>query len=412
MQMTSLKKLEALALEFQETGQFYKARERFRAAAIWFKDAGQQDKSVEMTVAQAETFYHEAQARVSSDDPSYLVASSFYEEAIQVYRNIPRKHRDTHQVDQRIAELRDLLTESGQLSLEEMTTVSSPGIDITSYAEQARDLVSNKPVHKALLRFANLHRISVDDLRKSAIDSIANYPLPSLFNATLLSDDGRVIGRRPGSLPPQENDEAVRARMIQFHYNPLIEVIVRGMILPALDTLNLEHRIRQSDFIQLARQSPIVPIGREVLVGKALFRGYEGDFDTALHLLSPQLENIVRFHLKMAGVKTSTLNEDGIETENGLSTLIDIPKTSTIFGQDLTFELKALFCDNFGVNLRNNVAHGLLDDNQCNSIESVYSWWLGLKLIFNTYWNAQDIEGKNSSQGQNVESDTSGDEAI
>lgn len=47
-----------------------------------------------------------------------------------------------------------------------------------------------------------------------------------------------------------------------------------------------------------------------------------------------------------------------------------------------------LFCDNFGVNLRNNVTHGLLDDNQCNSIESVYSWWLGLKLIFNTYWNA------------------------
>ena len=85
------------------------------------------------------------------------------------------------------------------------------------------------------------------------------------------------------------------------------------------------------------------------------------------------------------------MDGEGIETENGLSALIDLPQTTAIFGEDLTYEIKALFCDQLGPNLRNNIAHGLLEDQQADSIDSVYAWWLGLKLVFNTYWNSLDV---------------------
>ena len=70
----------------------------------------------------------------------------------------------------------------------------------------------------------------------------------------------------------------------------------------------------------------------------------------------------MRWHLKAAGIKTTNLDSDGIENENGLSTLMDLPEVTQIFGEDISFELKALFCDPFGPNLRNELAHGLLDD--------------------------------------------------
>jgi hypothetical protein len=165
-------------------------------------------------------------------------------------------------------------------------------------------------------------------------------------------------------------------------------MVVQGRILPALEVLQLEHRICEADFIYLASESPIVPIGRERLFGMALFDGYDYDFVTALHLLVPQIEHMVRFHLKSAGVKTTTLDGKGIETENGLSTLMDLPECETIFGEDLTFEIQALFCDAFGPNLRNELAHGLLDDKDCQTAYAVYAWWLGLKLVLNTFWNA------------------------
>ena len=199
-----------------------------------------------------------------------------------------------------------------------------------------------------------------------------------------------MIARTPGisgSIPAESDEAEIRAQMVCWHYQPLVSIVVQALILPALDVLTMEHPFRTASFIELARRSPIVPLGREGLFGKALAYGFDRDFATSLHLLSPQIEHMVRYHLKSAGVSTTHLDQEGIETENGLSTLIELPETLEIFGEDLTFEIRALFCDQLGPNLRNNIAHGLLDDQQSVTVDAVYAWWLGLKLVFNTFWN-------------------------
>ena len=61
----------------------------------------------------------------------------------------------------------------------------------------------------------------------------------------------------------------------------------------------------------------------------------------------------------------------------------------SIFGEDLVFEIRALFCDAFGPNLRSEVAHGLLASGDGNSVESFYAWWLLLKLVFSHFMAAQ-----------------------
>ena len=188
--------------------------------------------------------------------------------------------------------------------------------------------------------------------------------------------------------------------MNRVEYGTRVGIIVQALILPALDVLTLEHRLQTADLINLARRSPIMPIGREILFGKALAHGFNRDFATFIHLLAPQIEHMVRVPLKVAGVSTSHLDQDGIETENGLSALIDLPQTSAIFGEDLIYEIKALFCDQMGPNLRNNIAHGLLNDQEANSVDAVYAWWLGLQLVVNTYWNSLD---KGNAMERNIE---------
>ncbi|MCY1543426.1 hypothetical protein D9M68_792440 [compost metagenome] len=199
-----------------------------------------------------------------------------------------------------------------------------------------------------------------------------------------------MIAKRPAvSLGGEstEDDIAIRAEMIR-DYGILVSIVVQGDVWPALEVLLLEHRLREADFVGLASQSPIVPKGRAGLFGKALFAGYDRDFVSALHLLIPQIEHMVRVHLKQAGAKTTNLDKDGIENENGMSTLMDLPEAERVFGKDLAFELKTLFCDAFGPNLRNELAHGLLDEDACHSPYAIYAWWLGLRLVFNTWWNA------------------------
>ncbi|EMF4670793.1 DUF4209 domain-containing protein [Providencia stuartii] len=385
-------KLETLAREFDDEGDLHKAREYFSAAAEWYKSIPDEVKAAGMTVLVAEGWVKEAVARVASESPSHMVAASFYENAIQIYRTIPRAERSAHQVDERIAELRVHLNNSGERAIGEMELIQTSEVDLTQNIEKARESVTGKSAQNALLAFANLHRgVNAEKLRNSTLERMRQHPLQSLFTATLMSRDGRVIAKRPamglGGELTEDDKIAIRAEMIH-DYGILVSIVVQANIWPALEVLLLEHRLRESDFIELARYSPIVPKERVGLFGKALFAGYERDFVTALHLLIPQIEHLVRVHLKQAGTKTTNLDKDGIENENGMSTLVGLPEAEQVFGKDLVFEFESLFCNAFGPNLRNELAHGLLDEDGCNSPFAIYAWWLALRLTFNTWWNS------------------------
>ncbi len=396
-------KLESLARQFDGEGDLHRAREYFSASADWYRRIPDEAKVAEMTASAAEGWVKEAIARVSSDNPSHMVAASFYENAIQTYRTIPRAERNAYRVDERIAELRAHLNESGEKALGEMRLISTPGVDITIFQliENARKSVSGKSATEALLAFANLHRgVKVDEMRESALEQMQRFVSYSLSSSTVMSRDGRVIAKRPAMslvAEPSEDDEiAIRSEMIR-DYDSLVSIVVQGDIWPALEVLLLEHRLREADFVGLARQSPIVPKDRASLFGKGLFAGYERDYVTALHLLVPQIEHMVRVHIKQAGAKTTNLDKDGIQNENGLSTLMDLPEVEEVFGKDLAFELKSLFCDPFGPNLRNELAHGLLDEEACHSPAAIYAWWLALRLVLNAWWS---MAHKNTAEGE------------
>lgn len=377
---------------FVNGGAHHHARNYLEGALQWYSRAGETTLHADITCALAETWASEALARANSNQPSNIVATGFYENAIQAFRSVPRALRAARNVDERIAELHVSLDAAGKASLGEMGVVSSEPIDISEMVQAAQASVRGKSLLDALAALANVHhgarRKSIEEFSEKTLQE---HPIQALFSATHMSRDGRVVARRPGMGFGNRDSAEYRltlwAEMVR-HYSMEIDLVVRGQIWPALHAFSLDHRIRESDLAQMIAQSPIVPRGRAPLIAKALFAGFERDLVIALHLLVPQVEHLVRWHLKSSGVKTTTLSSDGVENENGLSTLVDLSEVTKIFGDDLAFELKALFCDAFGPNLRNEVAHGLLDDESCQSAKTVYAWWLLLRITFNTFQNA------------------------
>ena len=386
-------KLESLGREFKKKNDFNKAGQYFQVSADWFEMSADTAKSAEMKVEWAETSVKKATMAIDS-----LVVEHFYDQAIQIYRSIPHSERAKYGVNERIAELRAHLSESGEQSLDEMGVISTPKMDISQIVEDARNAVRGKELFEALKAFVNLDRgVNVKDLRERVIKRSQNS-ISALFSSVSMSQDGRGISKRPGiNVSPDDDEIGIHSQMIQ-DYQIAVSLVVQGCIWPALEILLLEHRLQEADFINLARQSPIVPIGREWLFGKALYAGYDRDFVTALHILVPQIEHMVRFHLKARGVSTTNLDSNGIENENGLSTLMDLPETKKIFGENLSFEIKALFCDPVGANLRNELAHGLIDYEACYSPYAIYAWWLGLQLVFNVFWNARHTSPESNEQ--------------
>src|SRR5207245_94359 len=93
-----------------------------------------------------------------------------------------------------------------------------------------------------------------------------------------------------------------------------------------------------------------------------------GDYLTATNLLMPQLENALRYVLDQRGILTSSIDEDGIQEEFDLNKLLRSPEhyaaLADVFGEDTVFDLRGLLVERMGSNLRNMVAHGLIDHDQ------------------------------------------------
>lgn len=184
----------------------------------------------------------------------------------------------------------------------------------------------------------------------------------------------------PLALDGNNRDEVILKNAIK-NFGIHIHLAVEGCILPALEQIQQEHIFPKNFLVDLCKLSDIVPEKREILVANALYQGFEWDFRSAIHLLAPQVENMVRQLLKRNGLVTTHTDPNGIENEMGLSSLVSIVDAREILGDDLWFELQAVFTDSLSANLRNEVGHGLLDDDTSNSLYSVYAWWVVLRLV-------------------------------
>lgn len=393
-----------LGSDLKNSGDFNAARSYFKLAAKKYQQCNDDHGWLESLVSIADSFEQEANSR-SSD--SNMVANSFYQNAIQAYRCIPTRYRDAYDIDDKMQSIRVKITDTGKASLDEMGLVQIPGIDLSNAAKASiAHVIGKRSLEEALMYFSGLYPgPEFKKLAENARENMQKNPLQGLMGSSHMSSDGRVVAKTPSAnLTAGEDDpanQAVLYRQIQQHFDMEIQYVVNGEIIHALRQILMEHRVTK-DFLEAAcHHSPIVPQDRAKLLGFALFLGFEHDFGNAIHLLCPQFEHIVRVQLKQAGAHTSNIDGEGIENENGLSTLMDLPEAIEIFGEDLVFEIKSVFTDTLGFNLRNEVAHGLLSDTTSSSTSSIYAWWMILRLVIRSIRN-----GGSFQEGGTPSSDT------
>lgn len=386
-----------------DTPDSFAARNTLEEAAQWFRRAGDAVAAEDAAFRVVESLVLDADDAAQVGGRGEMVAAVHLEEALQKLRTIPRSARDRLGAGELAANLARRIREAGASAISEMQTFRSESGDLSEFVQGLVDHLSGQDTLETLRRFAEFQSFARYEATKASAErNLVEHPLSALFPVRHFDRDGRTVFRSDGDDDDEVYGEKgpVWRHMVQ-DYQFRIGLLGGALIPRAWLQLTSEHQLRLRDFEAITHGSSIVPPGQEALYARGLLQGYEGDFASAGHLLAPRVEAVVRYHLANSGERTSAIDSDGIENELGLSALMKNTRTVELFGPDITFEIRALLCGPIGPNLRNDVAHGLVDDSMALSSAAVYLWWVALKLAFVPYWNAlHDAEAADAREAE------------
>jgi hypothetical protein len=176
-----------------------------------------------------------------------------------------------------------------------------------------------------------------------------------------------------------------------------------------LMTVQLAVDVYWAEFLALAREegltpenmlasfveADLVPPGHAELLGKGIAQYFAGDFVSAVHILVPQFEAALRHVAERVGVDTTTYRADGggrlqERTMGGLFEDKSRPVLERELGTDVLATIECIFSDEAkGMNIRNRVAHGMLDGDQFTERLGA-TVLLGLVLLFRADRAARD----------------------
>ena len=367
---------EKLAKNAQTQGDLSMEREYLSVAAKWYSIGRDPLNERIVKIIIAETFVKEALRAVCGQHLNYSLATGCLEHAIQAFRKVGDSQ-------QRIDELHLLLLDYQKRSISELKGFSSGTVDVSNQQEQARIHVAGKlTVYESLMAFSSICMSpDINVLRKVVMENAKLHPFSSFISTVSLNGAGKVIARRPSLLSSNldESEAAIKAEMLTF-LSAEQHLRVIAAIEPARRQIILEHNIQQDDLLHLVTYSPFVPPGREKIYAQGLYAGFTGDFLISGHLLIPQVENSLRFLLSQQRTIVSNYDAFGIQDEHNVNSLLYMEEFKNMVGGNIAFDLQGLLVERFGSNLRNKMAHGLMDYEEFYTTPFVYLWWIIFKL--------------------------------
>ncbi|EZP32677.1 MULTISPECIES: DUF4209 domain-containing protein [unclassified Pseudomonas] len=357
---------------------YWRAKDYYQLAADCLRAAGDVEGESAALRDSAESLVKESDLARIQTGRGAMTAASILSDAVEAMRQAPGGR-------ERATELHDHLLKLQKESLDDFKPIST-SIDLTKMVINARAAVRNKSLHDAVITLIRMAQPpSIEKLIRDVKDQARVSILGSMISSEIVNSRGRVVARAPGLDDAADDPKHDGLRWRMFSTARLGRgLTVQGALDPARTEILAAHFPDRIDILGLIQHSPWIPPGHLESVLRALVAGFHGDMLVASHLVIPQLEAIIRHVVESMGGATSMLEPGGVQPERPLGVLLETPQALQVFGADGIFELQGLLVDPLGTNLRNEVAHGLIDDEGLFGTDAIFAWWLLLRYCVMT----------------------------
>lgn len=300
---------------------------------------------------------HEADANARSV-ASHLAAAAHLEDAILVYQRL--------RMQDKVDELLRRIGEQYQAGQDEFGQIEVRGAIPRVEVERLYDVrLAPLSLGDALGALGALDAFQPSyAAAEERAQGIAEYaPLSALLARTIIRDDSPTRHIQSA----EERYEAQVQRQFVFHIN--LTAIVIGLMLQRLEQDKDLNARSLGDYFE---RWPLMDPRHLPFLRRGIERYYADDYISALHILTPQIEGALRSMLWQGDLAVTGFTRDaaGIDADT-LSGLLRRKDVQAVLGQNFWRYLDTVLSAQDGLNLRNDVAHGLVKPAQVTKVSVV-----------------------------------------
>lgn len=322
-----------------------------RQASLWER-LGNSREANNARVRIGDLLEKEADLRSKSDK---ITGAAILEKAVQHYANIGRSDK--------VEELKVKVKQRWQAAVDggEFGRIGIPVRLPTKQIDQCVQDIVRLGTHKALLVVSLDYLNLVPDIeqcRKAASEQKQEFPLLGLIPRVTLRGDRQVAS----TSTQEEIDEANALLRYKIDWG-----LSRVCLSKIFEMLRQDSGLTADSLVSYVSASPFFDEDKLEMIRVGIERYFAGDHVSAIHVLVPHLEDVLRRTIGRLGVSTTSRGADGLTREKSLDVVLDTDELKSLLGDRVWFYFKYVLSHQLGENLRNDVAHGLIDKNRCTS---------------------------------------------
>lgn len=301
----------------------------------------------------------------STEQMGAIKSEAFFQKAILLFRNNGKADlaEKTHR---RLVEV--------QKDIYKSMSSHKQKIDMSGIIEKISKLMEGLSFEECVVRLGQMtHLYTKQEGERHVMEHLTKYPFSQMFGTNIINIDGQTVF---SLMPLDIADPYKDVDLLESHINhKLFELEDWSGNLHlrfAFDYIRKNFDVTQQSFNFILSDNAIVPIERRKIIEKGIRLAFEGDYYAAVHILAPQTENIFRYIAKTAGALTVTLENDGSSKQKTLTSIFDLPELLDCYDNDIIFLFKGLLNEQSGANIRNEIAHGIMEETKGATGSCVY----------------------------------------
>ena len=313
----------------------------------------------------------EAQYQQGRKNKSLLVKASFLEKAMKHYEEIGEREKFNKMkiLIKKTYEEHEMSNEKSLIRI----PIEFPEEEIDKFVEHFTSSDIQNSLDKIAYSNDLIPKITVI---KDQVDKLSKeFPLQDLISKALLSDGKKIV-----ETTTEDDNKIINFNSNYIHYlNINVELLLKAIF----DKLILDFKLSVEDFMKKFNRWELLDNKNVPFIEHGISRFLEKDYLSALHILVPQFESTVRRMFSKVGYSTTSIRKGNTQQEVTFNEFLLRDDVKSALGNDVHKLIQIVMVEQSGLNLRYEIAHGLIELPNINYTKCILIIYLF--LILTTY---------------------------